>query len=398
MRLIGTRNPRKRASFAEAAQGRAPGEGGLPIPDPLPCFRDVPRLLEMDFLERSAEILHRMLGDEYDREELEEVVRASFDIPMPLRAMGHRIVALELFHGPTLAFQDFGCRFHANLLARKGNAPRTVLVATTGNAGAAVAHAFRGQAGCRTAVLLPADRVSSCQGRQIAALGARIFAVEGPYAACRALADQCFADPDLALVSADSANIGRIVGLVPLFFEAVARVQVLALKEPPVLALPCGDLGLLCAGLLAKGMGLPVKAFVAATPADATLCPDLAVGSPANEERLQALLRNKPSFRALLRPGSRSDEGILAAAREMRAAGCVPDPATALAHGVLREHLGPVEAGILLATAHPAKSAGFLRQHLDLELPEALAGLPEAPAPTRLRPGDVEALEHELQH
>ncbi|HWQ09729.1 MAG TPA: hypothetical protein VN436_11490, partial [Holophaga sp.] len=252
-------------------------------------------------------------------------------------------------------------------------------------------------------VLLPADRASSCQGRQSAALGARLLAVEGSYDTCRALADRCFADPDLAglgLVSADSANIGRIVGLVPLFFEAVARVQVLALREPPVLALPSGDLGLLCAGLLAKGMGLPVKAFVAATPAgDATeLCPDLAVAAPANGERLQALLDHKPSFQALLRPGSPSGEGLLASARELRAAGCVPDPAGALAHAALREHLGPTETGILLATAHPAKSSGFLRRRLDLDLdpPEALAGLPEASA--HPLPADIEALKHELLH
>jgi threonine synthase len=424
MRLVSTRHPRRRASFDEAIEACVPGDGGLFAPDPLPCFRDIPRLLEMDFLDRSTEILFRMLGEEHDREALGEVVREAFDFPVPLEGLGERMLALELFHGPTLAFQDFGARFLAGLLARLPEKPRTVLAATTGNTGAATARAFWKRKGFRVVVLHPRNAAPTLQERQIRALGenVRSFAVEGSYDDCRALVDYCFADRALAsglgLTSASSLNIGRIVAQVPLFFEAVARVQAFFPGTAPVIAVPCGDFGNLYSGLLAQRMGLPVKALVAATnandagprclesgeflprPAVATLSRDLDAGFPSNWPRIQALLEERPgTLRALLRWGRRSDEATLASMRELGASGWPPHPASAVAHGVLREHLGPAEVGIVLATAHPAKAAGLLRDRLDLDpgLPLPLAEIPDKPEGGRPLPAEFEALKAALQ-
>ena len=427
MRLVGTRTPRKRASFAEAVQACVPSGGGLFVPDPLPCFRDVPRLLEMDFHERSTEVLHRMLGEEFDRAELAEVVREAFDFPLSLRRLGSRIFALELFHGPTLAFQDFGCRFLAGMLAlladRDGGKPRTILAATTGNTGSATASAFWKRKGFRVVVLYPEDRAATCQARQIAALGANVrgVPVQGSYDACQALAARCLEDrelvQELGLTSANSLNIGRIVGQVVLFFEAAAQVQALSLRDAPVLALPCGNGGNLYAGLLARGMGLPVKAFVAATngndalvrglesgsfrsrPAVATLSRDLDAGAPSNWERILAHFGGQvEAARATLRWGRCGDAETRKAMWELHAAGCMPDPASAVAHAVLQERLGLSEVGILLATAHPAKSAELLRSRMNLDpgLPEVLAGLPAPPDRAEILPAELEALKHAL--
>ena len=427
MRLISTRNPRNRASFSEAVQSCVPGDGGLFVPEPLPCFRDVARLLEMDFLSRSMEILHRILGEECSREELDEVVREAFDFPVPLRQLRNRFFALELFHGPTLAFQDFGSRFLAGMLAlisdREGLKPRTILVATTGNTGAAAAHAFWKRKGCRVVVLHPKGQIPELQERQIASLGANVqsCAIEGSYDDCQSLVKLCFEDRELrtllGLTSTNSLNIGRILAQVVLTFEAVAQIRALSLRDAPVIAVPCGNFGNLYAGLLAQRMGLPVKALVIATndndavprfletgryrprPAVTTLSRAMDIGSPSNWERIQALFEgNLESMRAAFRWGSCSDVATRKSMWEMNALGYLPDPHSGVAHGVLQERLGLTETGILLATAHPAKSAEFLkrRMNLSLELPAALVGVQDKPMLSKSLPADFEALKRLL--
>lgn len=428
MRLISTRDPRNRATFSEAIQVCVPGNGGLYVPDPVPCFRDVSRLLDMEFQNRSVEILHRMLGEEFSREELDEVVREAFDFPLPLRELQHRIFALELHHGPTLAFQDFGCRFLAGMLSlisdKEGLKLRTVLTATTGNTGAATAHAFWKRKGCRVVVLHPKGRLPEAQERQIATLDANVlsYAVEGSYDDCQFLVSECLEDRELSqglgLTSTNSLNIGRILPQVVLFFEAVAQLKALSLRDAPVIAVPCGNLGLLYAGLLAQRMGLPVKAFVVATnandvvprflesgeyhpyPSVASLSGSMDVGTPSNWERIQAHFDgNLEAMRSALRWGSCTDAETRKSMWEMNAAGYLPDPQGAVAHGVLQERLGLTEVGILLATAHPAKSADLLRDRMNLpvEIPPALTELQGKPTHTKPLPATFEALKTELQ-
>lgn len=427
MRLVSTRNARTRASFEEAVQACVPGDGGLYVPDPVPCFRDVPRLLEMDFQERSTEILHRMLGEEFSREELGEVVREAFDFPLPLTQLRERLFALELFHGPTLAFQDFGARFLAGMLAlisdTSGLKLRTVLTATTGNTGAAAAQAFWKRRGFRVLVLHPKGCLTGIQERQIGALGANVlsYAVEGSYDDCLALVMRALEDRELSqslnLTSANAVNMGRIVAQVVLAFEAVARLKERSLRDAPVMAVPCGSCGNLYAALLAQRMGLPVKAFVIAAngndavprfldsgrfesrKVETTLAQAMDVGHPLHWERIQMLFEGRPeALRTSFRWGSNTDAETRKSMWELNACGFPPDPHTAVAHGVLQERLGLTEVGILLATAHPAKSAKLLQQtmNLTLDVPEALAGLEGKVPQTRVLPADFEALKTEL--
>lgn len=427
MRLVSTRNARTRASFTEAVQACVPADGGLYVPDPVACFRDLPRLLEMDFLPRSTEILHRLLGEEFSREELDEVVREAFDFPLPLTQLQERVFALELFHGPTLAFQDFGARFLAGMLAlisdKEDMKLRTVLTATTGNTGAAAAQAFWKRKGIRVMVLHPKGALTELQERQIGCLGANVlsYVVEGSYDDCLSLVMRALQDPELMrelnLTSANALNIGRILGQVVLVFEAVARIQARSLRDIPVLAIPCGSCGNLYAALLAQRMGLPVKAFILATngnntvpraletgrydprPIAGTLSQGMDVGHVAHWERIQSLYEGKPeALRAAFRWGSLDEAETRRAMWELNASGFPPDPHTAVAHGVLQERLGLTEVGILLATAHPAKSAEILRNkmNLALEVPAALAALEGKPLQTKALPADFEALRHEL--
>jgi threonine synthase len=419
MRLVSTRDPHDQASFAEAIQlGMAPG-GGLYAPVAVPVFPEVEALLELDLQDRSVLIIQRLLGDEFTAAELEEAVRDTLSFPVPLVPVGERLLALELFHGPTLAFKDFGARFLARMLAlvarREGGGPRTVLTATSGDTGAAVAHAFQGMAGFRVVVLYPRGRVSVLQEKQFATLGepVRSFAVEGSFDDCQALVKACFQDGALSkrllLTSANSINIARLLGQVLYYFEAVAQARRLGFRQAPVVAVPSGNFGNLYAGLLAQRTGLGVKAFVVATnanrtvpeyldtgsyrprPSVATLSSAMDVGTPSNWERVQALYQGDlEALRANLRWGSRTDAETLETVARLQAVGYVPDPHGAVACGVLEAKLEPGEVGIFLATAHPAKFQD-LREG-DPGLPAALAEVLGRPVLSRPLPVDLEAL------
>jgi len=427
MRLVNTRQPSDRVTFSEAIQvGLAKG-GGLYVPEPIPCFRDVHALLALDFPSRSVEILHRFLGDEFERKILEEAVRSAFDFPVPLVKLRDGIFVLELFHGPTLAFKDFGARFLAQMLAhlsRQEGRPRTVLTATSGDTGSAVAHAFLGMRDVRVVVLYPKGGVSGLQEKQFATLGdnVRSYAVEGTFDDCQALVKGAFADEALAarlaLTSANSINIARLLGQVPYFFEAVAKLRALDIRESPVIAVPSGNFGNLCAGLLAWKTGLPVKNFVVCTnanrtvpdyleggeyhprPSIATLSSAMDVGDPSNFERIRQLfVGDLVAMKSILRWGSRSDAETRKSMWEMQASGYLPEPHAAVAHGVLQERLGLKEVGVFLGTAHPAKFHEILQRDMNLsvELPPALAEVMDKPVLSKTLPANLLALRAELE-
>ena len=425
MRLVSTRDP-GRATFAQAIQaGLAPG-GGLFVPEPLPCFRDVEALLEMPFQARSTEILHRFLGDEFSRAEVEEAVEAALDFPVPLVQVRKRVFALELFHGPTLAFKDFGARFLARMLAlvaRREGGLRTVLTATSGDTGAAVASAFAGLRGFRVMVLYPAGRVSPLQERQLATMGGNVlaYAVDGSFDDCQAMVKASFQDPELVarlgLTSANSINIARVLAQVLYYFEAVARLRDFSHMDAPVIAVPSGNFGNLYAGLLARKTGLPVKAFVVATNANRTV-PDylesgvyrprasvetlsnaMDVGAPSNWERIRALFQDDlQALRGALRWGSLTDEATRKSMWELRADGYVPEPHAAVAHGVLGANLGLVEVGVFLATAHPAKFKELLETSMGMTvpLPPQLEAVKDKPILSRAMAAEAGALRAEL--
>jgi threonine synthase len=312
---------------------------------------------------------------------------------------------LELFHGPTLAFKDFGARFMARLMGyfvRGETRPLTVLVATSGDTGSAVAHGFLGVAGIRVVILYPSKRISEAQEKQFTTLGENITALEvsGSFDDCQRLVKQAFSDVELNkrafLTSANSINIGRL--LPQMFYHVAAYRQLPVASVPLIVSVPSGNFGNLTAGIFAKRIGLPVTRFVASTNANDVVpeylrtgefCPRAAkptlsnamdVGSPNNFPRLLDLCRNRLEYvqREIWGHGA-TDEETLSAMKSVHGRfGYIADPHTAV--GILgweayrREHPEPAQ-GLVLATAHPAKFADVVERAIGTAppLPERLA-------------------------
>jgi len=421
MKLVSTRTPTLTATFLEAVRAGLAPDGGLYVPVETPRFVDIPELLKLDFPSRSAEILYRLVGDEFPRDLVEDLARSAFTFPVPLVPVDARTSALELFHGPTLAFKDFGARFLARVLALgAGGQRRTVLTATSGDTGAAVARAFHGLPGVDVVVLYPAGRVSPLQERQFATCGGNVLAlaVEGAFDDCQRLVKGAFEDPELVarlgLTSANSINIARLLAQSLYYFEAVAQLRS---DAPLVVSVPSGNFGDLYAGLLAKEMGAPIPVFVAATNANrvvpdyldsgtytprasvATLSNAMDVGAPSNWERIYALFGGShDAMAATLRWGSCPDADTEATIGQLDRRGYLADPPGAVAYRVLQANLRAGEQGIFLATAHPAKFMEALAPALgrEIPLPKSLSDLLALPLLSEPLAADQGALRRRL--
>jgi threonine synthase len=425
VRLASTRDAGTKATFREAVlAGIAPG-GGLWMPDPLPRFDDWEDLLALPWSERCAVILDRLLADELGSGPVAKAAREALDFPVPLVPVGPGVFALEMFHGPTLAFKDFGARFFCAVLdlVRVPGRPVTILTATSGDTGAAVARAFWRRSGVRAVVLYPRGRVSALQERQFATLGVNVtaLAVDGAFDDCQALVKAAFADADLnarhGLTSANSINVARLLPQTLYYAEAVAALRRLGIQEPPVISVPSGNFGNLCAGLMARGLGLPVKSFIAATnanttvpdyletgeyrprPSVATLSNAMDVGAPNNWERIEHLFGGDlAALRRVLRWGSRTDAETEGTIRGLHAGGYLADPHAAVAHGVLSQLLAPGETGVFLGTAHPAKFLPvYERLGIEVPIPDSLAKLVDRPLLAREIPNDFGVLRAVLE-
>ena len=429
MDVISTRNPSQHATFRHALTANLTPDGGLWIPARLAPFADIDALLELPFAQRSAAILQRVIGDEFGHADLDALARDAFDFPVPLRQIDTQTWALELFHGPTLAFKDFGARLLARLLALHDadapmSTPRTILTATSGDTGAAVAHAFWHQAGARVVVLYPRGRVSAMQERQFAALGDNVvaLAVDGSFDDCQALAKACFADPQLSaqlrLTSANSINLARILAQVLYYFEIIAALRAQGVRQAPLVAVPSGNFGNLCAGLYARQRGLGIAQFVAATnanrtvpdflaggdylprPSVATVSNAMDVGAPSNWERIAELFSgDRQAMRAALRFGVATDAETRAEIGRLSRLGWLSDPHAAVASSVLQRVRQPGELGVFLATAHPAKFPDTVEEvtGVPVELPPELARLLHLPLQSEPLANDVEALKQRLR-
>ncbi|MBI2382063.1 MAG: threonine synthase [Gammaproteobacteria bacterium] len=408
MRLYNIRHPEERVDFAEAVLRGIGRDGGLFFPENWPRFGDVPDLLALDFVSRSAEIAERLLGEVFSPEECRQLVADAFDFPLPLVPVAPGIYALELFHGPTLAFKDFGARFMARvlsaLLARRGDAkPVTILSATSGDTGAAVAHAFYGLPGIEVVILFPKGRIAPLQEKLFTTLGGNIrcLAVDGDFDACQALVKAAFADPVLVarrgLNSANSINIARLLAQCFYYFEAVAQAP----RDGDLLvSVPSGNIGNLTAGLLAQRLGLPIAGFVAATnandtvpryldsgvwqvrPTVATLSNAMDVSAPNNWPRVEELFAREHKGPAEeLRAEAFDEAQTIAALRELHALDYLAEPHGAIAYAGLKAALKPGQQGLFLCTAHPAKFQDSVESLLDLrlDLPAPLARLEGKP-------------------
>lgn len=401
MKLYNIKHPQEKVNFSQAVRQGLGQEQGLFFPQRIPQFNDIDTLLEKDFITRSTEILSSLIGDELTVHTVNKMVSQAFAFPAPIKQVKDNIYALELFHGPTLAFKDFGGRFMAQSLAavtQDKDHKITILTATSGDTGAAVAHAFYGMENINVVILYPKGKISPLQEKLFCTLGKNIhtLAVDGDFDACQSLVKKAFDDEQLkeeiGLNSANSINISRLMAQVCYYFEAAAQLSK-EQRENLVISVPSGNFGNLTAGLIAKSMGLPVKRFIAATnandtvprylktgiwdpkPTVATTSNAMDVSQPNNWPRIEELCSIKGWGLKELSSGKKLDEESSQTVHDLHQAGYLCEPHGAIAYQVLADELQPDETGLFLCTAHPAKFKDVVDDILDLDidLPEALA-------------------------
>jgi threonine synthase len=394
------RNDANGVSFHTAlVEGLSP-DGGLYVPETIEpmAVHELARLPQRTLTEIGYRALRPYTRDELDATIFEALIVEALNFPIPLVEIEPDIFALELFHGPTLAFKDVGARTMARLMASldRGDQPLTVLAATSGDTGSAVAHAFHGVPHTRVVVLYPEGRVSPTQEAQLTMFNAeagnvRAYAVAGSFDDCHTLTKQAFGDASLRsrvrLTSANSVNIGRLLPQMVYYFHAVAEAARLLEDQAPDITVctPSGNFGNLTAGLMAKRAGLPIVRFIAATNANdvvpqyldsgrfeprasiRTIANAMDVGNPSNFERMLWLYAGDRAAMSRDVAGSRHTDNEVRETikRVYERSGYLLDPHSAIAYLGLTKYMGRLDRtgpvsrseriGVFLATAHPAK-------------------------------------------
>lgn len=410
MSLYSTRNRNIRASWRDAVLSGIAPDGGLYLPIELPRLvaSDLASLRALSFVDLATHLASRCIGTEVPRHDLERICCEAFSFPVELHRISETLYTLELFHGPTCAFKDFGARFMAGLFRHfwgRQERQLTVVVATSGDTGSAVAHAFldtRPMPPIRVAILYPKGKVSEIQRKQMTTLGHNVTAyeVDGTFDDCQALVKAALCDQKLAsehpLTSANSINIARL--LPQMFYYAYATLRFSA-DLPPLFSVPSGNLGNLTAGIMAHCIGCPAARFIAACNANETfprflttgsfaphrsietLSNAMDVGNPSNFYRITELLSQPHSIiavRELLSGYSITDQETLdTIASFYRSYGYTLDPHTAVGACALSHyratHPNHAHPAVLVATAHPAKFPDVVQS--------ALGHAPEVPPP-----------------
>ena len=421
MRFVSTRSKAPAASLGTALfDGLAP-DGGLYVPDTIEAWSpdEIASLPSRSLPELGVRVLKPFAAGGIDAATLSAVVHESLNFPIPLIEVEPGIFALELFHGPTLAFKDIGARVMARLMAALG-ADVTVLTATSGDTGSAVANAFHGIASARVVILYPDGRVSPTQEAQLtmfnndSASNVRGYAVAGSFDDCQRLVKEAFADRTLRrqipLTSANSINVGRLLPQMIYYFQGVAELRrALPASAPPIVCTPSGNFGNLTAGLLARRAGAPIERFVAATnvndvvpqylatgqftarPSVRTIANAMDVGNPSNFERLMWLYGGSlEAARHDIAGCCYKDDEVRQTIKQVfDRSGYILDPHSAIGYlGITgregrggqvtrdgRIGHGGRPAGIFLATAHPAKFPEVVEPVIgrSIEKPAALA-------------------------
>lgn len=399
MELVNLKDSSDTASFAQAVKRGLGKHQGLYFPEHIPTLENIDALLEKPFVERSIEVLRALIGDELDNGELEAIVETAFVFGAPVEQVNDKVYSLELFHGPTLAFKDFGGRFMAQTLSRISEGkPITILTATSGDTGAAVAHAFHGIDNINVVILFPKGKISALQEKLFTTLGGNIHtvAIESDFDACQALVKTAFDDPDvregLHLNSANSINISRLLAQVCYYFEAFSQLPK-DKRDQLVVSVPSGNFGNLTAGMIAKALGLPIKRFIAATNLNdtvprylktgewapkttvATMSNAMDVSQPNNWPRIEALIERGYIDKACLKGEMVDEEYTQLAMRQLAQQGYTSEPHAAIAYRAVSHDLEEGEIGLFLGTAHPAKFRETVENVLGnpISLPKALA-------------------------
>ena len=381
---------------------------GLYMPEEIKILPKVffDNIQEMPFQQIAYNVASAFFGEDVDQDALQDIVYDTLSFDCPVVKVKENIYALELFHGPTLAFKDVGARFMARLLQyfirMEGQKEEVnVLVATSGDTGSAVANGFLGVDGIHVYVLYPKGKVSPIQECQFTTLGKNITAIEvdGVFDDCQALVKNAFMDIELnqhmKLTSANSINVARFLPQAFYYFNAYARMKALGKADNLVMCVPSGNFGNICAALFGHEMGLPVKRFIAANnandiffnylqtgkyepkPSKQTLANAMDVGDPSNFARIFDLYdKSHERITSLISGATYSDEQIRQTMKQCyEETGYILDPHGACGYQALEDGLKEGEVGVFCETAHPAKFKEKVDDILgiDVEIPDRLA-------------------------
>jgi threonine synthase len=400
MQFYSTNNKSENVGLEEAIFRGLPQDNGLYMPTAINPMADdfFAKIDRMSFREISYEVSKKIIGDSVPHSVLREIVETAINFDAPLVQVEDDIYCLELFHGPSHAFKDFGARFMARLMSyylQKTHKEINILVATSGDTGGAVALGFLNQPGINVTILYPSGMVSNIQEKQLTTLGGNITAIEikGTFDDCQKLVKQAFLDSELTkkknLSSANSINIARLIPQSFYYYYAYSKLK--PKGKPLVFSIPSGNFGNLTAGLMAKRMGLPVEKFVASTnansvvpeylesgkfnprPSVSTLSNAMDVGNPSNFARMAALYENNVDLmRADVEGYSFTDDETKEALAKVYAdSKYIMCPHTSVAYLGLKKSLQTQTkkvSGVFLGTAHPAKFMDVIEESIAKEI------------------------------
>ncbi len=411
MILYSTNHQSDDVSLEEAVFRGLPPDNGLYMPHVIPTLPSsfFDKIETLSISEIAFEVTKTLLGDDIPEDDIKMIVERAIDFDAPLVNLEKDTYVLELFHGPSMAFKDFGARFMASLMSyflQKSHKDIHILVATSGDTGGAVAQGFYKTPGIKVIILYPTGKVSDIQEKQLTTLGENVTALEvdGTFDDCQALVKAAFLDKELSstinLASANSINISRLIPQSFYYFNAYAQLKKAGNTKPVVFCVPSGNFGNLSAGLIAQKMGLPVEMFVAATnvnnivpsylatgnyepkPSQETISNAMDVGNPSNFIRMRLLAGDayEEVVKHIVGDSSDDEQTKIAMKDVYSRTNYVMCPHTAVAYLGLKSYtdtLSEEVAGVLLSTAHYAKFLDVVEDALgtSVEIPERLSAL-----------------------
>ena len=410
MKLYSTNNHDLEVDFATAVFNSMPLDKGLYMPSQIPQLDPefIANIDKFSLSQIAYKVASVLLHEAIPSEDLQSIIDDAINFESPVVELDQQTYVLELFHGPSLAFKDFGARFMSRVMAyflKENEKMLDVLVATSGDTGGAVALGFLGVPNTRVTILYPKGKVSEIQELQLCTNGQNIHAIEidGTFDDCQALVKQAFADTalneKLRLTSANSINISRLIPQTFYYFNAYAQLKRQG-KDEIVFSVPSGNFGNIAAGLLAYKMGLPVKQFIAATnvndtvprfletgvyetkPSVQTYANAMDVGAPSNWVRIMDLFQNdEEAIKKLVTSYSFTDEETLKGMNELfDQYEYIACPHTAIAYLALKKYTNEEQynkAGVFLSTAHACKFPDVFSEELKskIDSPAQVASL-----------------------
>ncbi|MCH2083836.1 MAG: threonine synthase [Saprospiraceae bacterium] len=404
MKLYSTNNKEHFTNLKDAVLKGLPEDNGLYMPSHIPVLpKDfIDNIESFSIQEIAFTICKALFNSTIPENDLKEIVYDAINFPAPIVSLKENIHVLELFHGPSLAFKDFGARFMARLMSyfdRANEEELVILVATSGDTGGAVAYGFLQTLGIKVVILYPSGKVSPLQEKQLTTLGHNIYALEvnGTFDDCQAMVKKAFLDQDLRnqirISSANSINIARLIPQSFYYFEAYKQLKN---KNNLVFCVPSGNFGNLTAGLFAKKMGLPIQRFIAATnindvvptylktgtfkprPSVRTISNAMDVGNPSNFARMLDLYCSTGNIKEEIKGYAYTDDVTKKAIKEVyEKYNYIIDPHGAVGYLALKKYLdqNPSHNGVVLETAHYSKFKETVDTELEFttEVPERLA-------------------------